>query len=117
MTDYDIVIVGSGVVGASAALALSKYSHLKIGILEASEVSLECKLENYDARVSAISLASKKFFQDLNVWDEICNKRISSYKNMYVWDGVGKSDIQFNCADMQELSLGYIIEDSVMRLY
>lgn len=113
--NYDIIIVGSGIVGATAALALAKNPALKIAVIEAKTLSIQFQKEKYDYRVSAISLGSKKIFQEIDVWEAIQHKRVSSYKQMHVWDAETNSDIHFNCAEVNEDSLGYIIEDSVMR--
>ncbi len=112
---YDVIITGSGVAGSVAALALAKNSSLKIAIIEAQAVSSEWKQGEYDHRVSAISLASKRILQHLGVWSDIQAKRIASYTHMHVWDECGVGKIDFDCDDIQASELGYIIEDRVMR--
>ncbi len=112
MSHYDIAIVGSGIVGSSIALALAQQTSLKILLLEAQTVSLDWQSLQYDQRVSAISLASKRIFQHISVWDAIQAKRISPYTHMHVWD---QEKIDFDCQDVQEDALGYIIEENVMR--
>ncbi len=105
---YDIIIVGSGIVGATTALMLAKKTSLKVGIIEAANIK-----SNY--RVSAISLAAKNIFKNLAVWELIQAKRISPYTKMHVWDAEGTGKIDFNCADVAEPVLGYIIEDNAIR--
>jgi 2-polyprenyl-6-methoxyphenol hydroxylase-like FAD-dependent oxidoreductase len=46
---YDIVIVGGGIVGATAALALAKNTSLRIALLESTSLH-----EKKSTRVSAI---------------------------------------------------------------
>lgn len=115
MNTYDVAIVGSGIVGATAALALAKKTKLKIAILEANPISFDWNAAHHDHRVSAISLASKNIFKNLQVWESIKQKRISPYTHMQVWDASDKTVIDFDCKDVNEPVLGYIIEDSVMR--
>src|SRR5579872_6128171 len=112
---YDIIIVGSGIVGSVAALALSKNSSLKIAVLESQPISYSWQPAHYDHRVSAISLASKRILQNLNAWSKIQEKRISPYTHMQVWDESGTGKIHFDCQRVYETALGYIIEDNVMR--
>ena len=110
------MIVGGGIVGAVAALALAKTTALKIAVLDSKILSLsENQTQHYDARVSAISLASKRIFSNLNVWEKIKSKRISPYLHMHVWDEAGRGEIHFDAADLNQPALGFIIEDSVMR--
>lgn len=112
---YDIVIVGGGIVGATAALALAKNTALTILVVEANAPPVYQKKEAYDYRVSAISLAAKNIFKQLDVWEAIQAKRISLYRQMQVWDAMGQGEIHFDCAELHATALGYIIEDNVIR--
>lgn len=112
---YDIIIIGSGIVGLTAALALADSTPLRIAILEAKETPSTWQKEKYDHRVSAISLAAKNIFHNLHVWKSIHAKRVSPYTKMMVWDAGSDGAIQFDCREVGEAELGYIIEDNVMR--
>ncbi|HLB57991.1 MAG TPA: UbiH/UbiF/VisC/COQ6 family ubiquinone biosynthesis hydroxylase, partial [Gammaproteobacteria bacterium] len=112
---YDVVIVGSGIVGATAAIALAKESNLTIAVIETKELPVYQQKEKYDSRVSAISLASKSILQHLALWDAIQSKRVSPYQKMQVWDAKGDGQIHFNCEEIQQPALGFIIEDNVIR--
>jgi 2-polyprenylphenol 6-hydroxylase len=113
LLNYDIIIVGSGIVGATAALALAKNTSLAIAVIDAEATFPRWKSETYQSRVSAISLASQRIFQSLGVFHKIKNKRISPYTKMHVWEKEGA--IHFDCSEVAELSLGAIIEDLVIR--
>lgn len=113
---YDIAIVGSGVVGATAALALAQLTSLRIAVIETKNILLEWNFTQHDHRVSAISLASRNIFKNLNVWQSISQKRISPYQSMQVWDTNDDADIYFNAHEINEDVLGFIIEDQVMRI-
>lgn len=114
MSNYDVIIVGSGTVGSLAALALAKDASLTIGILDSQSPSQSYSTK-FDHRVSAISLYSERTFKKLKVWNKITQKRVTPYTHMHVWEELGKSKIDFDCRDINEHSLGYIIEDSVIR--
>lgn len=113
---YDIIIVGSGVVGLTAALSLAKQTSLTIAIIEAKAVNANWDGAQYDYRVSAISLASQRIFKKLQVWDAITAKRFSPYTTMHVWNATDTSEIYFNCKEVNQPALGFIIEESVMRV-
>lgn len=115
MSHYDIIIVGSGIVGATAALALAKNTSLRIAVIDAQNISAVWCQEQYDFRVSAISIASKKIFQNIHVWEKIQAKRASAYTHMHVWQETGDAKIAFDKNDVNAAALGYIVEDNAMR--
>ena len=115
MPTFDIVIIGSGIVGAATALMLAKHASLNIAVLDVQSISPHWQSEKQDHRVSAVSLASKRIFQSINGWEKMSAKRISPYKHMHVWQENGSGKINFDCAEVGEPALGYIIEDQVMR--
>ncbi len=115
MPTYDIMIIGSGIVGATAALALSQKTTLQIALLDAKKISSQWNKENYSTRVSALSLASQRIFQQLGVWDAMREKRISPYQKMHVWDENGSGQLNFDCAELRTDALGFIVEDEVTR--
>ena len=115
MYDYDVIIIGSGIVGATIALALARETSLKIAVMERNTPVFSNDLMHYDHRVSAVSLASKTIFQNLDCWDAIHLKRVSGYSHMHVWDAITNIKIDFEAPLLNQLFLGYIIEDSVIR--
>lgn len=114
-THFDIIITGSGIVGATAALMLAKQTSLQIAVIDSHSPTYHPHDDTYDFRVSAISLSSQRIFQHINTWETIRAKRISPYLRMHVAEAAGSGEIHFDCTDVNEPALGYIIEDSVMR--
>lgn len=111
----DIIIVGAGVVGCVTALSLAKNPTLKIALFDSRGFPEFIMNDEYDKRVSAISLSSKKIFESLEVWPLIKQKRITPYHHMHVWSHDGKAKIDFDRDDVNEISLGYIIEEKILR--
>ncbi|MBD3670212.1 MAG: UbiH/UbiF/VisC/COQ6 family ubiquinone biosynthesis hydroxylase [Gammaproteobacteria bacterium] len=111
---YDVVIVGGGMVGAALACALGD-SALKVAVVEGREPDLGWPREDYDIRVSAITRASQHLFENLGVWEGMCQRRVSAYTDMHVWDATGRGEIHFDSADIGEPDLGHIIENSVIQ--
>lgn len=112
---YDVMIVGGGMVGLVLALALAKYTPLSIVILEAKEAIEEWNAIEYHHRVSAISLASKRILSALNVWDALIAKRVSRFEQVEVWEASTNAHIHFDCKDISENALGYVIENNLIQ--
>lgn len=115
MKQYDIVVVGAGIIGCAAALALAKNTSLSIALLEANSLSFTHEPNQNNPRVSAISLASKKILHELSIWNEAFSQKSSPYTHMHVWDGEKSSEIYFDSREVNESALGYIVEDGLIR--
>ena len=112
---YDIIIVGGGMVGATLACGLAEEAEeLKIAVIDSHEPQLSWDENSYDLRVSAITRASQKLFKEIGVWQNICEQRVSPYREMFVWDSGNSAELHFDSADMGETDLGHIIENRVI---
>lgn len=110
---FDVIVVGAGMVGAALALALGRHD-FKMALVDAHAPQLEWPQEGYDIRVSAITRASQHVFTSLNAWSLMQAERISPYRDMHVWDAGGDGVIHFDSAEIGEPDLGHIIENRVI---
>ncbi len=116
MNQFDITIVGSGMVGASLACALAaNNSDLSIAVIDTAVPLEKPAMDSFDLRVSAITRASENIFRNIGVWDAIESIRVSPYQDMHVWDAKGNGVVHFDSADLAEPSLGHIIENRVIQ--
>ncbi len=69
MLDFDLVIIGGGLVGGSLACAL-RGSGLRVGVVEAVAPNAASH-PSYDERVIALSLGSRRIFGGLGIWDDL----------------------------------------------
>lgn len=114
--DYDVVIVGAAMAGASLACALAG-SGLRIALLDRAMPDSDIELEagRFEPRVSALTPASVSWFQQLGVWQDMCRHRVSPYRGMHVWEADGTASISFNAAEIHADVLGYIVENRVIQ--
>ena len=70
--DYDLIIVGGGMAGASLAVALSGHG-LRMLLIEAAEPAAET-IPNYDDRAIALAYGSSKILQSIGVWQAMKHK-------------------------------------------
>ncbi|MCW5589760.1 MAG: FAD-dependent monooxygenase [Legionellales bacterium] len=110
-TNFDIIIVGAGIVGLSCAAMLAQQD-LRIAVIDTQPLHPQFNPDNYDLRVSAITLASENIFKHLNIWSTIEKYRLSPFRHMQVWDKTG--DIHFSANEIAQPHLGHIIENSVI---
>ena len=106
-----MAIVGGGIVGVTAALALAHTTTLSIALLEAKPVALPIDTNVYAGRVSALALSSQFILQNLGCWDVIAAHRISPYHKMHVWDEGSAGKMTFDADFFYTPALGYIVED------
>ena len=110
---FDIVIVGGGMAGCALACALANID-CQIAIVE-NQAPQPFSIESFfDARVVALSMASRQFLAQLGVWDTIASQRIAAFDRMQVWDAEGTAHIHFDAADVQQPALGYIVENNLL---
>lgn len=117
INDFDVVIVGSGIAGASLACALGG-SSLRVALIEGQSLpgewpACDHHIDGYDPRVSALTLESQNFLDQLGAWSAIANSRISPYKHMHVWDAEGTASISFDASEIQQSALGHIVENRI----
>lgn len=114
---FDVAIIGAGIAGLALANALDN-SGLKVVVLEAGQFpqrpeTLE-DITNYDMRVSALSLGSIQFLQDLGAWYTVESLRSQAFDHMYVWDGEGTGKIEFAASEVSAPALGHIVENRIL---
>lgn len=112
----DLIIVGAGMVGSALALAL-EHSGLEILVVDGSPLGVRPfdAGSAFEPRVSALSAASQRILQRLDVWDGIAARRVSPYQDMRVWDGSGTGSVHFAAASVHAEVLGHIVENRVVQ--
>jgi len=109
MQQFDLIIVGGGLAGASLALAL-RDSRLRIALVETHAPHPPA---NWDARIYAISPANVSFLEAIGAWKHLDMKRVTPIRAMQVHgDGGGK--INFSAFETGVSELGWILESSLM---
>jgi 2-octaprenylphenol hydroxylase len=116
--DFDVVIVGGGMVGAALAACLATRQQtraLKVAILEPAPVAPRASSEALDLRVSALSRASVTLLREVAAWPAIEARGVCAYDRMLVWDAASAPDsaqtLVFDAAEIGEATLGTIVEN------
>lgn len=115
-TRYDVLIVGGGMVGSALACALGG-SGLSVGVLERSLPPSFSPDQPHDLRVSALSVASERFLQNIDAWEGIESRRSCPYKRMKVWENDSRREAtEFDAGDIGYDHLGHIVENRIVQL-
>ena len=111
--EFDVVIVGGGMVGAAVGCSLGG-GNLKVAVIEQLIPESFTDVQPHDLRVSALSLASKNILNSVGAWEGVLKRRFCPFRRMRVWETAG--DTEFNSDDLKLPELGYIVENRVTQL-
>lgn len=109
---FNVLVLGGGVVGLTAALAMAQRGY-RVAIIDAGSLSVDTSRP--DARVYAINYASQTLLQQLGAWQHVDAQRLAPYQHMHVWDAVNGAHIDFDARSVAAAYLGAIIEESVLK--
>ncbi len=102
--DYDLIIVGGGIVGLTLAAALED-SGLRVLLIEA-KVQSEAVMKG---QAYAIHMLSALIFQGIGVWENIL-PQIETYRHVHLSDADYPPVVEFNNSDINQEDLGYVAE-------
>jgi len=106
--DYDLIIVGGNIVGATLAAAL-KDSGLRIGIIEAQPQEVAAARK----RAYAISIMSSRILASIGVWQEIL-PHMGKFRHIRLSDANYPEVVRFATGDLNTDFLGYVAEHGII---
>lgn len=109
MQQFDLIIVGGGLAGASLALAL-RNTRLRIALVETQPPR---RPEGWDARVYAISPTNVDFLESIGVWRHLDTARTAPIRGMQIYGDAG-GHLEFSAFDAGVPELAWILESSLM---
>ena len=112
---FNIIVSGGGMVGMAVANALAQ-SDFKIAVIESREPQSFDISQDYDLRVSAVTLETVDFLKNMDVWDSVIETRTCPLKAMRVWEESGFGDVTFDAKTIGEDNIGYIVENRILQL-
>ncbi len=108
---HNIIIVGSGLVGMTLALMLSKLKHNVIILDKNKKQKL---LDVMDSRTSAISQGSSRILKEISLWNKI-KKKAQPINEINVSEGTNTRELNFMSESLNEGPLGYIVDNTYLK--
>ncbi|MBJ6980112.1 FAD-dependent monooxygenase [Luteimonas sp. MC1895] len=113
----DVAVVGGGVVGATAALALGGLG-LSVVLVE-GRAPAPWSEARPDLRVFAFAHDNAALFEAIGVWAGIDGRdgratRLQPYRRMRVWDAAGGGELAFDADRLGRRELGWIVENGLL---
>jgi len=111
--DYDIIIVGAGMVGASMAAALAD-TRLDILLIDKQIPVFDDTQEQPEIRVSSISKGSVDWLNEQQIWQHLNPERLRYYQQLSV-NEKAKSECHFYAKDLMLDNLGCFVENAHLQ--
>ena len=109
--DYDLLIAGGGMVGASLAAALAPLA-LKIAVVEAMPFGSRGQ-PSYDDRITAVSWGNRRIFEGIGVWPQIA-PQATAIHHIHVSDRGHMGATRLHAAETGTEALGYVVPNRVI---
>ena len=109
--DYDIVIAGGGLVGASLAVAL-RGSGYRVAVVEPVPPQAESQ-PSFDDRQTALAPTSRRFFENLGLWEAI-EAGASPIRRIHVSDRGHGGFTRLDAAEEGLPALGHVAPNRVL---
>ncbi|XP_031380848.1 ubiquinone biosynthesis monooxygenase COQ6, mitochondrial isoform X1 [Punica granatum] len=120
--EYDVAIVGGGMVGMAVACSLASMSltkHLNVAIIDSNPAlvnGITIKKEDPpDPRVSTVTPATISLFKEIGAWEYVQQHRHAYFDKMQVWDYTGLGYTRYNARDVSKEVLGCVVENKVLQ--
>jgi 2-octaprenyl-6-methoxyphenol hydroxylase len=104
--EYDLIIAGGGMVGASLACALAPQG-LRIALIEKVGINTGAQ-PSYDDRGLALSISSRRILQRLEIWPRLA-AQATAIRQIHVSDRGCFGCVRLHAADIQIDALGHVV--------
>jgi len=108
---YDVIVVGAGLIGSALALLLAQIERAKplnIAVVERAEPLKEAS--QYNQRVVALGEVARSVLNQVGVFDQLGFEHCHAYQRMFVWDENSNGELEFTAQDAGTEALGHMID-------
>src|SRR5512139_2602353 len=113
--DFDVVIIGGGLVGASLAAAL-EHAGLNIALIEGQPVRAGDPVAagDWDSRIYAVTPGNAEFLKSCGAWQTLDLSRVQAVEQMRVFGDAG-AELDFSAYQIGAPELTFILENRLLQ--
>jgi ubiquinone biosynthesis UbiH/UbiF/VisC/COQ6 family hydroxylase len=114
----DVTIVGAGLVGLSAAVAMRKAGYEVVLVDDQEHPQTYTQLQNdadWDQRIYAISPKNVQWLASLGAWQLLDVSRIGEMQVMEIWGDATDAPLTLSAEDVNADDLGFIVEERALK--
>ena len=111
--DFDIIVVGGGLVGASAAVELSTQG-FRVALVDKVSPQFDHahnSEDDWDNRIYAVSPGNAAWLETLGIWGGLDPARLCPIERMDVFGDAHAEPLVFDAYEVNSLNLGVILEN------
>jgi len=115
----DVTIVGAGLVGLSAAVAMRKAGYDVVLVDNQIHPQISAKFHedaaDWDQRIYAISPKNAQWLASLGAWQLLDVSRIGEMQAMEIWGDATDAPLYLSAEDVNADDLGFIVEERALK--
>ena len=112
--EFDVVIVGGGLVGLSLARALAR-SGLSLALVEPQQPAPLPADGSWDSRMYAVSPGCATFLEDCGAWGGLPAERLTRVDAMRIYGDASPACLEFSAYDAGLRDLAFIVENRQLQ--
>lgn len=115
ITQTQVSIVGAGLVGMAAAVAVHQAGYLVV-LIDAKdpEQSLKNARDEWDQKIYAISPKNVEWLKQLGVWQHVDHSRVGRMQGMQIWADASSLPLHLSADEANQDDLALVIEGNAL---
>ncbi len=113
-TDYDVLICGAGPVGLALALALSRSTSLRIGLIDTTPAAQLKANATRSAHYLALSYGTRMVYENIQLWSAL-RAHCAAIDGVHISKRGNFGALRMEAGDIDVPNLGYVIESQVLE--
>lgn len=111
----DVAVVGAGLVGLSACLALHALGYDVLLLDAHAQQEVQQDNPDWDQRIYAISPNNASWLQGLGVWQHLDLKRVTQVETMQIWGDATPTPLNLHADEVNADAMAFIVEERALR--
>jgi len=112
--EFDVAVVGGGLVGLSLAAALQR-AGLRLALIEPQPAKPVPADDSWDSRIYAVSPGTASFLDALGAWRQLPPERVTSVETMQIYGDDASARVEFSAYEAGLAELAFIVENRLLQ--